>query len=158
MSPSASPSRWGAGEACASRLRRAGKTAIVFALNGDELLDADLAELVARHRETDAAATIVVTHPHSPFGVVEVGEDDVVMGFQEAAVLPVWVSCGVYALGEEALAALPERGDHETTTFPDLAARGRLRAFRHDGIWLTINTPKDLRVAERAHEGSAALA
>lgn len=120
----------------------------LLALNGDELLDADLAELVARHRETDAAATIVVTHPHSPFGVVEVGEDDVVMGFQEAAVLPVWVSCGVYALGEEALAALPERGDHETTTFPDLAARGRLRAFRHDGIWLTINTPKDLRVAE----------
>ena len=90
----------------------------------------------------------MVTHPRSPFGVVEVGEDDVVMGFQEAAVLPVWVSCGVYALGEEALAALPERGDHETTTFPDLAARGRLRAFRHDGIWLTINTPKDLRVAD----------
>jgi NDP-sugar pyrophosphorylase family protein len=120
----------------------------VLALNGDELLDADLAELVARRRETDAAATIVVTHPRSPFGVVELGEDDIVMGFQEAAVLPVWVSCGVYALGEEALAALPERGDHEATTFPELVDRGRLRAFRHDGLWLTINTPKDLRVAD----------
>ena len=126
----------------------------VLALNGDELLDADLAELLGRHRETDAAATIVVTHPRSPFGVVELGDDDVVLGFQEVAVLPVWVSCGVYALGEEALAALPERGDHETTTFPELAERGRLRAFRHDGTWMTINTPKDLRAAEehlRAH-------
>ena len=128
----------------------------IFALNGDELLDADLAELLDRHRETDAAATIVVTHPRSPFGVVELAEDEVVLGFQEGGVLPVWVSCGVYALGEEAVAALPERGDHETTTFPALAERGRLRAFRHDGIWMTINTPKDLRIAEehlQAHPG-----
>jgi NDP-sugar pyrophosphorylase family protein len=119
----------------------------VFALNGDELVDVDLAELLGRHRQTGAAATIVVTHPRSPFGVVELGEDDLVTGFQEAAELPVWVSCGVYVLGDEALAALPELGDHETTTFPDLAGNGRLRAFRHDGLWLTINTPKDLRVA-----------
>jgi len=128
----------------------------VFALNGDELVDVDLAELLARHRETGAAATIVVTHPRSPFGVVELGEEDVVTGFREAAELPVWVSCGVYVLGEEALAALPELGDHETTTFPDLAGKGRLRAYRHDGLWLTINTPKDLRVAREhleAHSG-----
>jgi NDP-sugar pyrophosphorylase family protein len=119
----------------------------VYALNGDELVDADLGKLLARHRETGAAATIVVTRPRSPFGVVELVEDEVVTSFHEGAVLPVWVSCGVYALGDEALAALPEHGDHETTTFPELAGRGRLRAFRHDGLWLTINTPKDLRLA-----------
>jgi hypothetical protein len=39
---------------------------------------------------------------------------------------------GVYVLGEETLARLPERGDHETTTFPELAADGRLRAFRYE--------------------------
>jgi NDP-sugar pyrophosphorylase family protein len=128
----------------------------VLALNGDELVDADLAELLTRQRETGAAATIVVTRPHSPFGVVALAEDDVVTRFEEGAVLPVWVSCGVYVLGNEALAALPERGDHETTTFPELAERSRLRAFRHDGLWLTINTPKDLRVAREhleAHTG-----
>jgi NDP-sugar pyrophosphorylase family protein len=135
----------GGGLRFAAAARREGGD--VFALNGDELVDVDLAQLLARHRKTDAAATIVVTHPRSPFGVVELSEDDLVTGFQEAAVLPVWVSCGVYALGEEALAALPELGDHETTTFPDLARKGRLRAYRHDGLWLTINTPKDLRVA-----------
>ena len=57
-------------------------------------------------------------------------------------------SCGVYALGEEALARFPKRGDHETTAFPELAAEGRLGAFRHTGLWLTVNTPKDLRRAE----------
>ena len=43
---------------------------------------------------------------------------------------------------------LPERGDHELTTFPELAAEGKLRGYRHDGVWLTVNTPKDLKRAE----------
>jgi NDP-sugar pyrophosphorylase family protein len=125
----------------------------VLALNGDELLDVDLAAVLTRHRETGAAGTIVVTRPRSPFGVVELGEDDVVTAFAEAGILEDWVSCGVYALGDEALAALPERGDHETSTFPELAARGRLRGFRHDGVWLTVNTPKELRLAEEHLRG-----
>jgi NDP-sugar pyrophosphorylase family protein len=53
----------------------------------------------------------------------------------------------VYVLGEEALDRMPERGDHETTTFPALAAERKLLAFRHEGLWLTVNTPKDLRTA-----------
>lgn len=120
----------------------------LYVLNGDELLDVDLGGLLALHRETGAAATITVTPLPSAFGVVDVGADDLVTGFQEAPKLPYWVNCGVYAFGEEALVALPERGDHERSTFPELAAAGRLRAFRHDGLWLTVNTPKDLRTAE----------
>ena len=75
-------------------------------------------------------------------------DDDLVTGFREAPELDHWVSCGVYVLGEEAVERLPERGDHETTTFPELASEGRLRAQRHEGVWLTVNTPKDLRVAD----------
>ncbi len=125
-------------------------------LNGDELLALDVRALLARHREAGAAATIVVARPRSPFGVVELDEDDRVTAFREAGLLSQWVSCGVYVLGEEALAELPERGDHERTTFPVLAERGRLHAYRHDGLWLTVNTPKDLRAADeqlRAHPG-----
>jgi NDP-sugar pyrophosphorylase family protein len=119
----------------------------VFTLNGDEPVDADLRELLALHRSRGAAATITVVPLRLPFGVVEL-EDDLVTGFREAPRLEHWVSCGVYVLGEEAIERLPERGDHETTTFPALAAEGRLRAHRHEGVWLTVNTPKDLRVAK----------
>jgi NDP-sugar pyrophosphorylase family protein len=120
----------------------------VFALNADELLDLDFAALLARHRETGAAATITVVPLRSQLGVVDLDGEDVVTGFREAPRLPFWASCGVYVLGEEALVRLPERGDHERTTFPALASEGRLRAFRHEGVWLTVNTPKDLRAAE----------
>jgi NDP-sugar pyrophosphorylase family protein len=120
----------------------------VYALNGDELVDLDLRALLARHRERGGAATIAVAPLAPPFGVVELGPREAVSGFSEAPRLPYWVSCGVYVLGEEAIERLPERGDHERTTFPDLAAAGRLYAFRHEGFWLTVNTPKDLRAAQ----------
>jgi len=118
-----------------------------FALNGDELLDVDFAALLERHRSGRAVATITVARPKSPFGVVEL-DGDRVTGFAEGGTIECWVSCGVYVLGAGALERFPERGDHESTTFPELAAEGRLGAFRHDGLWLTVNTPKDLRRAE----------
>ena len=118
----------------------------VYALNGDELVAVDFAALLAQHREAGGAATITVTQPRSPFGVVDL-DGDTVTGFTEAGSIPYWVSCGIYVLSEEALARFPERGDHESTTFPELASEGRLKAYRHDGLWLTVNTPKELRTA-----------
>ena len=120
----------------------------VYALNGDELVDVDFRALLARHAATGELATITVARPPSPFGVVELDRDDRVTGFSEGGQVPYWVSCGIYVLSEEAIARFPARGDHETTAFPELAAEGRLRAFRHHGLWLTVNTPKDLRRAE----------
>jgi NDP-sugar pyrophosphorylase family protein len=119
----------------------------LFALNGDELVDVDLSRLLEHHRASGAAATITVVPLNSPFGVVELDAEDRVTGFREAPRLDDWVSCGIYVLGEDALERFPERGDHETTTFPELAAERRLGALRHEGVWLTVNTPKDLRVA-----------
>jgi len=120
----------------------------VLAMNGDELLDVDLNALLDRHRERGPAATLTLVPLRSQFGVVDLDDDDVVTGFREAPRLPYWVNAGLYVLGEEALEQLPERGDHETTTFPLLAARRRLHGYRHLGTWLTVNTPKELRLAE----------
>jgi NDP-sugar pyrophosphorylase family protein len=136
----------GGGLRLAATLRR--ETGPCFALNGDELFDVDLDALLTHHRNRAPAATITVAPLTSPFGIVDVDEQDVVRGFREAPRLPHWVNMGLYVLDEEAIERLPERGDHEQTTFPELAAAGRLLAFRHEGLWLTVNTPKDLRRAE----------
>jgi NDP-sugar pyrophosphorylase family protein len=142
--PEPEPLGRGGGIRFAAESRRDGGD--LFALNGDELVDVDLSRLLALHRERETAATITVVPLRSPFGVVDL-EEDLVTGFREAPRLDHWVSCGIYVLGEDALSRFPERGDHETTTFPELAAERRLGALRHDGVWLTVNTPKDLRVA-----------
>jgi NDP-sugar pyrophosphorylase family protein len=120
----------------------------LFALNGDELHDVELDRLLAAHAARGAAATIVVAPLVSQFGVVDLRDDDRIGGFVEAPRLPYWVSAGIYVLGEEAIARLPERGDHEQSTFPELAAEGKLYGWRHEGVWITVNTPKDLERAE----------
>jgi NDP-sugar pyrophosphorylase family protein len=119
----------------------------VFALNGDELLDIDFPALLTEHEASGAAATLVVAQVRSPFGVVDVEDGGTITGFREGPMLEEWVNSGVYVLGEEALALLPEKGDHEQSTFPQLAGARRLHAHRHRGVWLTVNTPKDLRRA-----------
>jgi NDP-sugar pyrophosphorylase family protein len=142
------PERLGRGGGIRFAARRRRDRGDVFAMNGDELVDVDFAALLERHRATGAAATITVARPPSSFGQVDLTDDDVVTGFHEVSRVPYWVNCGLYVLGEEALDRFPEKGDHETTTFPELAAEGTLRAFRHEGLWLTVNTPKELRRAD----------
>jgi NDP-sugar pyrophosphorylase family protein len=142
------PERLGRGGGIKFAARKRVESGDLYALNGDELVDVDFAALLRRHRETGAAATVAVARPRSRFAVVELGPDDVVEGFTETGQDPYWVNCGVYVLAEEAIARLPDIGDHESSTFPGLVAERRLRAYRHQGLWLTVNTPKELRLAQ----------
>jgi NDP-sugar pyrophosphorylase family protein len=120
----------------------------LYAFNGDELHDVDLDALLDAHRRNGAAATIVVAPLVSQFGVVDLADDDHIAGFREAPRLPHWVNAGTYVLDDEAIERLPERGDHEQSTFPELAEEGKLYGYRHEGLWITVNTPKDLQRAE----------
>jgi NDP-sugar pyrophosphorylase family protein len=120
----------------------------LYAFNGDELHDVDLRGFLEAHEQNGGAATIVVAPLMSQFGVVDLGDGDRITGFREAPRLPHWVNAGVYVLDEEAIERLPERGDHEQSTFPELADEGKLYGFRHEGLWITVNTPKDLQRAE----------
>jgi NDP-sugar pyrophosphorylase family protein len=142
------PERLGRGGGIKFAARQRQEEGEVFAMNGDELVAVDFHALLAQHRASDAAATVAVARPASPFGVVELTDDDVITGFREGGRIPYWVSCGVYVFSEEAIERLPDIGDHETTTFPELVGEGRLRAYRHEGLWLTVNTPKELRRAQ----------
>lgn len=136
----------GGGIKFAARLRQ--EDGDVYALNGDELVDVDFVGLLAAHRATGALATITVAQPKSQFGLVDVDDEGVVHGFREGGQVSFWVNCGNYVLSAEAIERFPDQGDHESTTFPELAGEGKLRAFRHAGLWLTVNTPKELRAAQ----------
>ena len=142
------PERLGRGGGIKFAARERRESGDVYALNGDELVDVDFSGLLDRHRAAGGLATLTVARPKSQFGLVDVDDADVVHGFREDAQVPYWVNCGNYVLSDEAIARFPDRGDHESTTFPELADEGSLHAFRHAGLWLTVNTPKELRVAQ----------
>jgi len=126
---------------------------IFLGMNGDELVDIPISEFVDFHRSAGGTATIAVGPLRSPYGVVEIKDNDVI-GFKEKPILfSHLVSVGTYVFSREIMNYLPERGDIERTCFPELAAARKLKAYVHKGFWATINTIKDLEDVEKQLAG-----
>jgi NDP-sugar pyrophosphorylase family protein len=116
----------------------------VIATNGDVITNLRLGPVLEGHRSQRMLATVVLTPFVSPYGIVEVDEDDRVKQFREKPELPYWINAGIYMLSPAVRDRLPERGDHETTTFPDLARSGQLGAYKSRAYWRTVDTIKDV--------------
>jgi NDP-sugar pyrophosphorylase family protein len=120
-----------------------------FGLNGDVLTDAPVAEISAAHTARGAAATVAVARYKCPYGVLEIADDDTVSSFVEAPLLPYWINAGIYLFDPATTALLPDVGDHEDSTFPQLAKENRLFAYKIIGSWRGIDTVKDLNEANK---------
>ncbi|WP_304451292.1 nucleotidyltransferase family protein [Nocardiopsis sp. YSL2] len=118
-----------------------------FALNGDVLTWFPLDEFTAHHRDRGGAATLALAQFRTTWGIVDVDDEDRIEGFTQSPLLPVWINAGVYLFEPEITPLLPTKGDHESSTFPDLAKEGRLTAYRIDGFWRGVDTAKDVKEA-----------
>ena len=118
---------------------------IVYAFNGDIICNLSLKALGEFHRTQSAIATIVTVPLVSPYGIVEIDDQESVIGFREKPVLPFHVNAGIYVFSPEIIDLLPDKGDHEDSTFPELSKHGRLKAFRTTNVlWKSIDTMKDV--------------
>jgi len=122
----------------------------VVVTNGDNVTNERLSRLLDLHEQRDALGTLMLVPFQSQVGVVSVDDRSMVTEFVEKGSLPVWINAGVYVFSREIGELLPEKGDHETTTFPALAAQGRLAALKSDALWMTVDGPKDLSECEEA--------
>ncbi len=125
----------------------------VLVLNGDVITFEDPGAILGRHRAKKASnpahlATIMVVPMVSPYGLVDMNDADDVIGFREKVEMAEWINAGVYVLEREIFPELPEMGDHETSTFPQLAQAGRLAAYKSRAFWRSVDSFKDLREAE----------
>jgi len=116
----------------------------VIATNGDVITNLRLSPVLETHRARKMLATVVLTPFVSPYGIVEIDGDDRVTHFREKPELPYWINAGVYVLSPAIRDHLPERGDHETTTFPALVKAGRLGAYKSQAYWRGVDTIKDV--------------
>ncbi|MFQ6134231.1 MAG: NDP-sugar synthase [Nitrososphaerales archaeon] len=119
-------------------------------LNGDILTNLDPQELYKRVDGRAEAAIAVVPLP-SPYGIIDIEEDDTIRGFREKPLLEgYWINAGAYCLSSSILDDLPDKGNIETTTFPKLAETGAIKAVRYrDAFWRSIDSHKDIEEAAR---------
>jgi NDP-sugar pyrophosphorylase family protein len=116
----------------------------VLAVNGDLVSNLNLAELEKFHNERRPLATVVAVPLKSPYGVVDFDADGRLCGFKEKPDLPYFINSGIYMLDRGIKEYLPDKGDHEVLTFPELANQGKLEGFRSQAFWRTVDTVKDV--------------
>jgi mannose-1-phosphate guanylyltransferase len=120
-----------------------------FALNGDILTDLDLTEMLARHRDRGAMATIALTHVEDarPYGLVPMDAEGRVLEFREKPpeLVPGDINAGTYVLDTAALEGWT-RGENvsiERQIFPALVAAGRpVAGFPSEAYWMDLGTPQ----------------
>ncbi len=122
----------------------------IVGTNGDILTDLDLSAMVAEHRRRGVVATLYLAQLRSPYGIVELDDGRLVRAFREKPELPYWVNGGLYVFSPAIRPALPDLGDIEELTFPQLAAAGQLAGHPARAYWRPVDTVKDL--TEVQHE------
>jgi NDP-sugar pyrophosphorylase family protein len=117
-----------------------------FVMNGDLLTDLDFTALMERHRK-DGCPVTVSTFSRAEkidLGVLKIGDDDRVTGYDEKPTLHYDVSMGVYAMSPAVLERIPEGYYDMPTLILDLLAAGEpVTSRRHGGLWLDIGRPDD---------------
>ncbi len=122
-----------------------------LAMNGDEVTSLDLERLREQHLKNKPVATISVAPMRSPFGILELEGDDAVSFKEKPVIENKFVSIGVYVFNQKILKYIPENGSIEKTVFPLLVEKRALKVCRlkPEELWLTINSVKELSVAEK---------
>jgi len=122
-----------------------------FALNGDQITDLRIGAFLNNHSKAGALASIAVVHPRLPFGLVDINPKGFCEGFVEKPVLKdFFCSMGIYVFDRKVLKYMPRKGDVERTTFPRLAQMNKLKAFKHNGSFITVNSLRELEEADEA--------
>ncbi len=127
------------------------RTEPFLALNGDIITNIPLDKLMKVIEGKNAVVAMALVPLRSPYGIVEVDETGKIVRFVEKPILQQHlINAGVYYMRPEIFDYLPEKGDIERTTFPQLAKEGKLYAgiFR-DVYWRSIDTMKDVEEASR---------
>jgi NDP-sugar pyrophosphorylase family protein len=123
-------------------------SAPVIATNGDIMTSFDLEPMLELHRRSNAMVSMLVVPFVSQYGIVDLTDEGAVTGFRSEPVLPYWINGGVYVFEQSVRELLPDKGDHEESTFPELAEQQRLIAYKSDRFWRAVDTVKDLTVVK----------
>jgi mannose-1-phosphate guanylyltransferase len=126
-------------------------------VSGDALTDVDIQDLVSFHKEKGALATIALhrVYDTSEFGVVEIDEEDNILGFQEKPdpkeAISTLANAGVYVFEPGVLEYIPKNTffDFAKDVFPRLLEAGeRFVGYQGNFYWSDIGTLEAYRQAQ----------
>jgi mannose-1-phosphate guanylyltransferase len=120
-------------------------------LNGDLITEMNYKELLKRHLESQAVATIALHEADDPsrYGVAEIADDDRISRFVEKPPKGTepskLINAGVYVLSPKIFEYIPggRAVSMEREVFPKLAEQGALFGHKVGGLWIDIGKPEE---------------
>lgn len=111
---------------------------------GDGVSDVDIGASIAFHRAHGKAATLTAVLPPARFGVLELQGDQVRSFREKPQGDGARINGGFFVLSPSVLAELQDDSTvWEQAPLNNLAQRGQLMAFEHDGFWMPMDTLRD---------------
>jgi len=119
-------------------------------INGDLVVDINLAQFIEYHKNHDFFATMAV-HPYVheiPYGCVGI-KDERIVAFHEKPILEKTVNAGIYLLSSAAVDTVPRKAYFPITALFENGLRDDLHlgAFHLEKEWIDIGHPGQLRKA-----------
>jgi len=122
-----------------------------LAMNGDELTNLNLTNLVQQHNSLKPLITMAIAPFHCRFSVVKKDNSNKVTGFEYGPKLQeIPVSIGIYIFNSKISSLIPATGSIEDLVFTKLAKEGKIAAYMlsEKEDWISVNNAKDIQEAE----------
>ncbi|MEY2423406.1 MAG: glucose-phosphate cytidylyltransferase [Acidimicrobiaceae bacterium] len=125
---------------------------------GDAVADIDIDALLAHHRAEGRLATVTAVRPVGRFGELMIDGSRVADFAEKPQTTDGAISGGFMVFEREAIDRYIPAGDDvmlEREPLSRLAADGQLTAYRHDGFWQPMDTPREHRLLEELWQTDA---
>lgn len=109
---------------------------------GDGVTNLNLKSLFRFHKKQKTIATITGVHPRSKYGLVQLGKNNIVSGFQEKPVLSDWVNGG-FGIYDKQFFKYLRPNEIEHPALMKLVKEKQLSLYKHNGFWFSVDTYKE---------------
>ena len=127
-----------------------------LATYGDGISDININSLAEFHKKHGKVASMTCTQLRSNFGIVEIGNRDIVTGFREKPFMKMWINGGFFVFNKKIFSYLGEDSVLEREPMEALAKEGHLMAYKYSGFWECMDTYKDTRMLNEMVENNKA--
>jgi glucose-1-phosphate cytidylyltransferase len=124
---------------------------------GDGVIDENIGKLIEYHKNNDALATMTAVQPPGRFGALDMEGNKIVVFNEKPKGDGAWVNGGYFVLSPKVIDFIKDDETiWEREPLNELAKRGELSAYKHNGFWQPMDTLRDKILLDQLWDKGAA--
>lgn len=127
-----------------------------LATYGDAVSDINIKHLAEFHKKHGRTATVTCTNFRSNFGIVNIGDNNLVKDFNEKPFMDMWINGGFFVFKNDVFGYLKENCILEREPMGALTKDKQLVAYKYKGFWECMDTYKDTKMLNEAYKNRKA--